>query len=34
MYALNSFQDSEQFKGDFVSHEAWGIRLLFALIKK
>jgi len=34
MYALNSFQDSEQFGGDFVAHEAWEIIVTFFIAKK
>jgi hypothetical protein len=34
MYALYSFQDSEQFEGDFVAYEAWEIIVTFFIAKK
>lgn len=34
MHALNSFQDSEQFEGDFVAHDVWEIMVTYLITKK
>lgn len=34
MHALNSFQDSEQFEGDFVAHDVWEIMVTYLITNK